>query len=708
MVAACTGGWTPDIGEFPYPPANVMVMHSFMQGCLDIRWDDPSTLATGPTVATAQASGYLTIGGTPSYEVTATGTVTVAAFPVPAGQTLTIGGVTLTSVAGARTSGNNDFNGSLGTTDAIASDITDAINDFNNSLNGTVTATVVGSVITITSDVGGALGNAVTLTTSTATLTLSGATLAGGVDGDTVTINGIVLTAVLGARTPGGQDFSIDGTVNDIAQSLTDAINDTANGLSAYVTASVTYNRVTVTAVPIGDVGNQYNLLTSSTVITTSGDTLTGGTGYDCGGKSNSRWTIIGANIYRSDTGERGPYFRVNHIPIGGTFFRDCTDNVLVENEVVLWDWAWISKGDSANNRRWRFRTRHRPIVKRDSQAVPADSPADVSVAIDGQWVPVENVFGPTGEIDLINQPTYDQSTETTVPPLLPNTDGSSLVTVTYRYQGNLVKTDLATKAKIHYRVTTVAVDPTGSSPSGLVESPIGYSEPVSPIHTEQIDYIWREAVRRNRWVLEQGGERVKLFIRRVTGIPCPCQWDPRLFEYSQQPYTNCEECFGTGYVGGYEGPIDIIIGPDDAEQAIQQTMQGRKKSHQYEVWTGPRPLLTQRDFIVKQNGERFSIGPVRYTSARGVVLQQSFNIGYLDECDIRYKVPLYGLEQLPWPETRYTNPEDAPCVESDPYPVGYDYQATPMGTEVAKIPDGRELRGRTPVWANLTYGGNG
>jgi len=26
----------------------------------------------------------------------------------------------------------------------------------------------------------------------------------------------------------------------------------------------------------------------------------------------------------------------------------------------------------------------------------------------------------------------------------------------------------------------------------------------------------------------------------------------------------------------------------------------------------------------------------------------------------------------------------------------------------VAKIPDGREQRGRTPVWANLTYGGKG
>jgi hypothetical protein len=444
-------------------------------------------------------------------------------------------------------------------------------------------------------------------------------------------------------------------------------------------------------------------------VIILSGETLEGGSGDPaCDGKSNGMWNIVGVNIYRSDTGERGPYFRVNALPVGGTFYRDCTDNVLVENEIVDWDSQWIQKGDASNNRQWRFRTRRCPVVKREGQAVAADSPTDVIVSIDGVQVPVHMVFGPTGEIDLINQATYDPSTEKRVLPLLPNPDGSSAVTVTYYRQGNFVKTDLDTKAKIHYRLTTVAVDPTGTTPSGLVETPLGFTPPVSPVHTEVIDYIWREAVRRNRWILEQGGERVKLFIRRVTGVRCPCQWDERLFEFSEHPLNNCLDCYGTGFLVGYEGPIDIIIAPDDAERAVRQTPNGRRLEHTYEVWTGPRPLLSQRDFIVKQNGERYSIGPVRRTQARGVVLQQSFQIQFLDECDIRYKVPVLGLERLPWPETRFTNPEDATCVESDPYPVGFDYQAQSMASEVGKVPDGREQRGRTPVWANITYGGNG
>jgi hypothetical protein len=345
-------------------------------------------------------------------------------------------------------------------------------------------------------------------------------------------------------------------------------------------------------------------------------------------------------------------------------------------------------------------------VVKREGQAIAANAPSDVIVTIDGVVVPVDRVFGVTGEIDLINTSVFDVVTEKSIPAILPKADGTSVVTVTYYRQTKWVKTDLETKAKVHYRVTTVALDPSGTSPSGLLETPLGWTPPANIHDVETLDYIWRRNVLYNRWILEQGGERVKLFIRRVTGVRCPCQWDARLFEYAQHPLNNCIDCFGTGFLGGYEGPIDLIIAPDDAERAVRQTPNGRHLDHQYDTWTGPRPLLSQRDFIVKQTGERYSIGPVRRPAVRGLPLQQHFNVGYLDEQDIRYRVPVTGTQDLAWPETRYTRPEEAPCVTSDPYPVGFDYQAAPMGTESGKIPDGREIRGRTPVWQNITYGG--
>lgn len=707
-MATCSG-WVPSVGDYPYPPANVMVMSSFQAGCLDLRWDDPSTLNTGPTVTTTEATATITVSGTPTVVATATGTLTVTSAPLTAGDTITISGVTLTGVAAVRTPGSNDFRSNLATVDLLAAEIAAAINDQNNDFEDYVTASASGAVVTLTAADEGEDGNDVTLATSTGDITLSGATLSGGADADTITIGGKTLTAVSGSRTSGDDDFSVSGTNFDIAESIADAVNDDDNSFAAIATASDEYAVVTLTAVPVGVQGNDIALSTTSSVITVSGSTFSGGEGLvSCTGKSNSVWNIVGVNVYRSDTGERGPYFRINPIPVGGTFYRDCTSNVLVTTELVNWETGWISKGDAANNRRFRIRTRFRPIVKREGQAIPADSPNDVRVYIDGTEVPVAAVRGTDGYIDLINQATYDPSTETTVAASVPASDGTSVVQVTYYRQGNLVRTDLDMKAKIHYRLTTVAVDPNGTTPSGLVETPLGWTPPVTPMNSETLDYIWVEAIRRNRWILEQGGERVKLFIRRETGVPCSCQWDKEQFELAKQPLNHCEQCYGTGYVGGYEGPIDLIIAPDDAEQSIQQTPMGRHKAHSYEVWTGPSPMLSQRDFIVKQNGERFSIGPVRYTQVRGVVLQQTFNIGYLDECDIRYQVPITGIEELTWPETRYTNPEDAPCEDSDPYPVGYDYQATTMATESSKISDGREIRGRTPVWMNLTYGGKG
>jgi hypothetical protein len=147
--------------------------------------------------------------------------------------------------------------------------------------------------------------------------------------------------------------------------------------------------------------------------------------------------------------------------------------------------------------------------------------------------------------------------------------------------------------------------------------------------------------------------------------------------------------CFGTGILGGFEGPYDIIIAPDDGERRITQRDSGRTVEHSYEVWMGPRPLVSQRDFIVKINGERYSIGAVRMPTNRGMILQQHFNIGHLDEQDIRYRVPLDDV-------ARYVADQLAPMIPPDTAPAQI--------TDKSGIPDERERRGRTVVWENITF----
>lgn len=425
----------------------------------------------------------------------------------------------------------------------------------------------------------------------------------------------------------------------------------------------------------------------------------------------NASFTVVGVNVYRSDGGDRGPYFRINDVPVGSQFYRDSTVHEWVNKEVIPWATGWINQGDASNDRRWRMNTA-RPIVK--AQDAPpydmptyANAPTDVIVYINGQRAQVDDVFGQTGEITLVNLPSWNPITQCwdenfTLP------TATDIVEVSYYAIKNHVQSGL--DHFTYYRVATVVLDP--SSPSGYKESPLGYCQPVSLNTIETLDYIWREAIRRNNWILQEGGERVKLFIRKTIGTPCTCRLDARLREWSKQPSNRCLVCYGTGFVGGYEGPYDTIIAPDNAERRISQGPNGRRKEHVYEVWTGPTPLLTQRDFLVKQTNERYSIGPVNRPTNRGNVLQQHFNIGYLDESDIRYLVPVDGTADLAWPaepspardslQPAPQRPVDGALEGETPWPTG-PRSTHPMETEKANTPDEVEQRGRTRVWENIS-----
>lgn len=404
---------------------------------------------------------------------------------------------------------------------------------------------------------------------------------------------------------------------------------------------------------------------------------------------ANSVWTIVGVNIYRSDATDRGPYHRVNEFPVGGTFYRDANESIPV-TEIVTWD-RWVTRGDAPNDCRWVFRTQY-PCVTSGSATAYANAATDVTVRVGGVVTPVSKVFGATGEITLLDMEFGDASTERFQRPPLPEGPETEVLVTYFRARNTVVTTGLDRKP--FYRVTTVALHP--DTPSGLAETPLEHSPPITPVAVETRTYIWTEAIRRNNWILEQGGERVKVFIRRVAGLRCWCGLDPVTRVFSKQPSGTCLKCYGTGLQGGYDGPYDIIIAPDDGERRVSQGPWGRRLEHQYEVWTGPSPMLTQRDFLVRQTNERYALGPIRRPSASGNILQQHFNISALDEADIRFRVPIDGTSDLAWPETRTTKDPNAP------YPVGADRQATPMGTDKADAPDGWQNRGRTPVWENI------
>src|SRR5690606_13986201 len=127
---------------------------------------------------------------------------------------------------------------------------------------------------------------------------------------------------------------------------------------------------------------------------------------------------------------------------------------------------------------------------------------------------------GFAGEIELDPRPRPDVATQTSIPPSVPRP--RSKVTCTYRRMRTLLRTEL--DQRVFYRITTVGYRhlPDGST-TPLVETPLERATATHNFEIEKVDWIWQEAVRRNRWILEQGGESVKLFIRKNNGLPCPC-----------------------------------------------------------------------------------------------------------------------------------------------------------------------------------------
>ena len=409
----------------------------------------------------------------------------------------------------------------------------------------------------------------------------------------------------------------------------------------------------------------------------------------------NAGFSLVGVNVYRSFDSEYGPFERITQLPVGSMFWRDQTDNVLVPDENV--SDRFILRGTSHDagelySPRYVFRTLFCPIVKAGSQAVNADAPDDVMVFVDGVRAKVLSVQGFSGEVEIDAAAYPIVATQKREIPVVPGPN--SVVTCSYRYNRSLLRTDLV--QRVFYRVTSVGLPSSvgwaQAGPEDLVETPLERAVATSSYEIEKLDWIWREAIRRNRWILTQGGERVKFFIRRGVGFPCPCDQNPQY----KQPLNDCTICFGTGFIGGFDGPYDAIIAPDDSEKKIAQQATGRTVEHSYEAWTGPTPLLSQRDFLIKINGERYSIGAVRIPSNRGMVLQQHFNIGHIDEKDIRYKVPIDGTDRFAINQLGIVLPDDPVMGTSSP---AADITSKP------NIPDEREIRGRTVAWENIVYG---
>ena len=132
-------------------------------------------------------------------------------------------------------------------------------------------------------------------------------------------------------------------------------------------------------------------------------------------------------------------------------------------------------------------------------------------------------------------------------------------------------------------------------------------------------------------------------------------------------------------------------MAPPETEKIVELMDVGLHVNYDWTTWTGPYPLINDRDFVVRQNNDRLTIAHVNPQGVRGAIFQQHFMLAPLDHNDVRYKVPITGGEDgVPpsWNAYRAARPTDA----------------SPVIPEKPEIPDQYELKGRTVTFENIVY----
>lgn len=146
------------------------------------------------------------------------------------------------------------------------------------------------------------------------------------------------------------------------------------------------------------------------------------------------------------------------------------------------------------------------------------------------------------------------------------------------------------------------------------------------------------------RWMLAMGGERVLLYKRKYTGTYCS-QYDPVRKQHRNDG--NDLECFGTNFVGGYFGPFEIFasIKTPGAKQKVTIYEQGmRREFNTSGNWALWEPALTNKDIIVRRNGQRLWINSVEESKWRHHILHFSFDTEEVERSNVIYKIPIDGI----------------------------------------------------------------
>jgi hypothetical protein len=136
-------------------------------------------------------------------------------------------------------------------------------------------------------------------------------------------------------------------------------------------------------------------------------------------------------------------------------------------------------------------------------------------------------------------------------------------------------------------------------------------------------------------------GENVVWLRRLTTGEQCP-NW---INEEDQDAISKCPICYNTGFVGGFDIPIQLKMSftPNMSDITVEQV--GLTISQRPTAWTiATTPNIESRDMIVTYQNERYIVHAAEVSDKQGRKMNQTLTLARVDKTDVLYYVPVPGV----------------------------------------------------------------
>lgn len=145
----------------------------------------------------------------------------------------------------------------------------------------------------------------------------------------------------------------------------------------------------------------------------------------------------------------------------------------------------------------------------------------------------------------------------------------------------------------------------------------------------------------RNLWILKNTGQLFDLYTRKYEGEKCTKCYDPIR---GRAATTDCDVCYGTGFVGGYEPQFQLYVRQKPAQTDLGITPEGYVYNNTPGAWTISTIMIKNRDILINPQGQLFTVLSSHVNQAAGYLFHQELMLKELDPTDPLYKMKRVAL----------------------------------------------------------------